>query len=153
MGGGVLVRSFDLKRLPDRLVNFVRSSEDSRVPEPQHAKALLAQPGVPRGVVRALVEMMRTVDFDDQAGAEADEVEDVAAHRYLPAELVAGEVAQAERAPKTALGVGGLAAEITCASGAIQLWSGIGVRAPQEPPTPTLPREGGGGRKGELSER
>jgi len=50
--------------------------------------------------------MLRTVGFDDQPGADAKEVDDVAADRDLATKLQSAQAPVAQQAPKAKLGVG-----------------------------------------------
>ncbi|AOG10776.1 hypothetical protein BSY240_1409 [Agrobacterium sp. RAC06] len=85
--------------------DIVEMLQDLVVPEAQDAEAFGTEEGVTIKVVEA-VAVLAAVDLNDQPGFEADEIEDVAAQRYLSAEFGAGELAVAERAPEHGFGCG-----------------------------------------------
>jgi len=66
------------------------------------------QHGGPLGIGphRSWVEVLPTVELDDQLGFDTREVREEATDRVLTAELAAGELAIAEGLPQGALGVG-----------------------------------------------
>src|SRR5882724_1078325 len=90
----------------DRSDDAVEVVEDLLVREAKDAEALAFEPGCPGLVLVNSCFMRGAVDLDDQAGRQADEVNDVAAEAVLAAEAAVAELLAAELLPELALGVG-----------------------------------------------
>jgi hypothetical protein len=86
----------------DRVQHTPWISLDQTVVKPQDPKFFGAKPVVALPVVK-IVEMGRTVSFDDQPMLETGEVDDVATDRDLAAELQAVEAAVAQQLPEGSL--------------------------------------------------
>jgi hypothetical protein len=66
---------------------IIRPQKHIVVPEPEHTETECLQGLVSAQVVAALLEMLATVEFDDQPLLDAAEICDVAVDRVLPAKL------------------------------------------------------------------
>jgi hypothetical protein len=77
--------------------------QDLEVREAEYSEALRAEPCVSLDVVRAVLDVLAAVDFNEQPRVHADEVCDVTADRFLPTKLVAIELASAKCVPEQAL--------------------------------------------------
>jgi len=95
----------------DLVQDGFREALDGLVGEAQHLETLGPQPGVSCGVSLEARLMVRAVGLDDQAMAQADEVDDVAADPQLAAKLEAVEPAVAEELPQQTLGHGRVPAQ------------------------------------------
>ena len=58
--------------------------QDVGIPEPQDAKPIGSQEIISLGVVRRVLAVLATVEFDDEPGFQAAEVADVGADGPLP---------------------------------------------------------------------
>jgi hypothetical protein len=65
--------------------NTIDISHDIVVPEPQHGESALAEMAVAPGI-RGRFRVLGAIDLDYELWTEADEIEDVAVERVLPAE-------------------------------------------------------------------
>ncbi len=90
------------RSLSNRLSNFIKNeiaaADDEVVRKPQNAPALRPQPSVASAVVETLVGRVvrRTIQLDDQARGDTDEIGDVGAKGNLPAKFRAlAAIAQA----------------------------------------------------------
>jgi len=87
-----------MQRVPDGVEHPVALGEEFGVPDTQHSVALRFEPVLTHNVALVL-GVLAAVQFDDQVGAGAVEVDDVVAHRYLATELDVDEGAVAEDTP------------------------------------------------------
>jgi len=73
------------------------------VSEPKNMKSAFREPiGAPRVMFESIrLQMLRTIEFDDEFGCEANKVYDVGAERGLAAEFVAIEFLCAEKVPES----------------------------------------------------
>jgi hypothetical protein len=94
-----------LRRFPDRFRDGLPFVEDFIVPIPQDLEPLRSQPLIAHSVVLALClrVMLATVQLDDQAFFEADEIDNVFSQRKLTAEFQALKGAAAKPSPETCL--------------------------------------------------
>jgi len=74
------------------------------VPKSQNAKTELFQYGSARSIVLALVEVLPTIDFHDQAAVDTYEIDDVACDLMLTAEF-ASQLRTAQLGPEPFLRV------------------------------------------------
>jgi hypothetical protein len=102
-----------LQYAPDGAGDLVAIVFDVAVPETQHTIALAMQEGGAARVVflRIGIGVLRTIKFDHELCAVADEVEDVVTHRRLTAEVMAARAKCAQEEPELALCAGGIGAE------------------------------------------
>ena len=83
--------------------------------------------------------MLTAIDFDDQARFKADEIDDVAAHRDLPAKFQTGALPISEGPPKAALSMGLMPSQMSGAASRLIFMSPLtlphafGMRAPPSP--------------------
>ena len=109
------------------------------VPEPQHAKAVVFEPAGAIGIPAGALGVLAAVHLDHHAPGEAREIDDESAERPLAAKPATGDLAAPKPRPQATLGIGRVVAEL----------AGTGDRhGIIVPPTPSLPRKGGGGRFG-----
>jgi hypothetical protein len=103
-----------LRRFPDCFRDGLPFVEDFIVPIPQDLKPLRSQPLIAHSVVLSLCFriMLATVQLDDQAFFEADEIDNVFSQRKLTAEFQAFEGAAAKPSPETCLCFGWKASKL-----------------------------------------
>ncbi len=87
------------KSLQNRLEHAVRVAEHVIVPKAQDPKSLTLEPGAARGVRFHPVGVLSPIDLDDQAAAQANEIDDVAANGRLAAEPMSRDMLAAENGP------------------------------------------------------
>jgi hypothetical protein len=105
-----------LYRRPYRLQHSLRPKKNIVVPEAQHPEAARAEQFAAPTVRPSLLLVLPAIDFDDQAGFEAYEVNDVLANRSLPAKFRTHPPARAQVVPQTMLGIGRLRPQVACKS-------------------------------------
>ena len=76
------------------------------IPEAQNTKARLAELAITISICRLVFRMLPAIQFDDEPGFKADEVEDKAIEGMLAAEFDA-ELAATQALPEQMLGIGG----------------------------------------------
>ena len=103
-----------MRRFPDRFRDGLPFVEDFIVPIPQDLEPLRSQPLIAHSVVLALCfrVMLATVQLDDQAFFEADEIDNVFSQRKLTAEFQALKGAAAKPSPETCLRFGWKASKL-----------------------------------------
>jgi hypothetical protein len=89
--------------------------EDGGIPEAQDAQAFVFEVGGAAGVVGDLIGVLPAVEFDDEAGFEAEEVEEEGAPWDLAAPFPSAEAGGPQRVPEVGLGAGIVAPEDSCA--------------------------------------
>jgi hypothetical protein len=94
------------ERLSDRVLDGGSEGEHVAIREPQYAEVLAAKPLVSPRMARGRAVVLASVQFDDEPRMQTNEIRDVAANRFLSSELVLVESLAAQRAPKTAFGIG-----------------------------------------------
>ncbi len=99
--------------------NPSRVQQNIDVPKPQHAKAPLLQPSRAPFIVRHLLNVLVSVDLDDQLAFEAHEVGDVAPHRNLPLELEPLKPPRPQFTPQRPLRIRLLTPKRACAVGMV----------------------------------
>jgi hypothetical protein len=109
------------------------------VPEPHHPIALAFQPVCAALVVGSAHRMLSTVQLQHQTTLQASKIDNVSSDRRLAAELVTTELTFAQPIPCEPLYLGHVLPEFTDA---------VAVDSHFLPPTLTLPRKGGGDKKG-----
>jgi hypothetical protein len=94
-----------MRRFPDRFRDCFPFVEDFLVPIPQDLEPLRSQPLIAHSVVLPLSFriMLATVQLNDQAFFEADEIDNGFSQRKLTAEFQALKGAAAEPSPETYL--------------------------------------------------
>ena len=93
------------QRLVDGFADDVEVCDDVSVPESQHFETEFGESGVAHSVSLG-VGVLDPVNFDDEAFWIADEINDIAVNRFLPAELPREVMPQA--CPQQNLGLGHL---------------------------------------------
>jgi hypothetical protein len=95
----------------NRIHNRVDVLVQLLITEAEQTKAARGEPVGAALIVfsRIRLQMLRTVEFDDQLDRKANEVNHVGANRRLATELMAVELPGAEEMPKAFFGAGGLA--------------------------------------------
>jgi hypothetical protein len=83
----------------DHLAHIVDVPQNLVVPEPQNPKAASRKLRVPN-VIATVLGMLAAVHLHDEAGLEADEIDDEGADRRLPSELQPVEAAAAQLVPQ-----------------------------------------------------
>jgi hypothetical protein len=83
--------------------DFVQLVQHFVVPEAHHAKSALRENGAARRVKVDLISMLTAIDPNDQARLDADEVDDEAVDRNLPAKLESAQAARTQARPRQAL--------------------------------------------------
>jgi hypothetical protein len=76
-----------IQRHEDGAENVVRILKNIVVPKSQHPESESLQVVSATLVIGKLVEMLTSIDLDDDSALETDEIEDVASHAMLTAEL------------------------------------------------------------------
>jgi hypothetical protein len=109
-----------LKRSQNHFEDAFGIPQDVIVPEAKDLKTSCTQPRVALPIP-CTVRMLTTIDLNHQRSIEACEVDDVAAERNLPLELVTCETMSAQPVPQAPFGVAHVAAQC------------LDVRGPQVP--------------------
>ena len=130
------------KPTQDYLAHALRIPQHLVVPEPQNTKTATAQKRIAPRIARR-IGVLSAVDFHDQPGLQAGEVDDVRADGQLPPEPESLQLAHAQAAPQRAFGIG---------HPAPQLAGAIALLAFAHPCAPRWGRDqDGGGGGGRLS--
>ena len=95
-----------MQSLVDRLDDLFGVHKDIGIPEAQHPEARRPEEGVAARIVGRSLNMLRTVQFDDDATIDAGKVTDIEADLVLPAKLETRDLSPAHPAPQAPLGVG-----------------------------------------------
>lgn len=82
------------------------------VPQADHAPALRFEERRAQRVARPRFEVLASVEFDDQAGLDAGEVDGVRADGMLATELQPAQASVAQVEPQGAFGVGAVATQL-----------------------------------------
>ena len=80
------------------------------IPEAQNTKARLAELAITISICRLVFRMLPAIQFDDEPGFKADEVEDKAEDKAIEGMLAAefnAELAATQALPEQMLGIGG----------------------------------------------
>ncbi len=99
--------------LDDRLHHTIQIFQNIIVPESQNAKSFFSQPAITVCVVRKLIAMLPTIDFDDQTFLEANEIHDEGTEWRLPPETRPIELAAAQRPPQFSFGISHCGAQLS----------------------------------------
>ncbi len=113
---------------------------DIAVPDAKDTEPLSDEVGLPAGIMLALLgaAVGRTVDLEDEAVRQADEIDDVAVDGRLLSELESSRLQSAQMPPELRLGAGPSLAQGACAL------VGHYPLLPGGPPPMTPPRKGEG---------
>jgi hypothetical protein len=76
------------------------------VPETDHSKAVPAEQGTAARIVIQLLQVLPTIEFDYQAGFQANEIDNKPVQRMLPTKFEPHQSTPTQMLPKRALGVG-----------------------------------------------
>ena len=76
-----------MQRLEDSFEDRICSRKNVVIPEAQNAKAIGSQESIATTVVRCLLNVLTSVQFNDDRGFEANEVTDIRANGTLPSKL------------------------------------------------------------------
>lgn len=106
------VHVLTMQGFEDRLEDLLGMSHRVVVPEPKNTETRGPQKAIATIIVRYLVDMLTSVQFHDDGSLNADEVANIEPDLVLPAKLESGELAAAEMAPQTTLGVGRVPSEV-----------------------------------------
>ena len=102
----------DCRQMPMNFLKHCRSADKHVViPEAQYPKPSRSQALTASCIVGDLLQVLPTIQFDHKLCVDADEVDDVAAHRVLAAEFPSAQLPPAEEAPEVKFGVRGLLAQ------------------------------------------
>ncbi|HVT35054.1 MAG TPA: hypothetical protein VHE37_05700 [Nevskiaceae bacterium] len=88
------------------------SRQDFTVPEAQHPESFAVQKSGAEFILPP-IDMLATVELDDQAAFQADEIGDVFADRLLAAKLAAAELPAPRITPQVQPGIGLRTAQIS----------------------------------------
>ena len=99
-------------RHPDLLQHRISPQKNIVVPKAQYPITSCTQQFVASMVHSSSLLMLPAIDFDDQAGLEAHEVNDVWADRSLPAKFRTHPPARAQVVPQATLGIGRLRPQV-----------------------------------------
>ena len=102
----------------DRVADPIAVFENAAVPKPQNPQARAFELGGPARVVCNLVGMLSAVEFHDEGGFPAEEVEDEGPEWNLATPSPPAEPAISDRIPEASLGVGVVRAQ--CAGPELQ---------------------------------
>src|SRR5215217_254845 len=91
---------------PDRVHHLIGTGEDVVVPETEEAEILAAKIRVSGNITGGL-DVLGAVGFDDQAGVEADKVDDEGRNWELATKFVECKSAVAQQKPESLFSVGG----------------------------------------------
>ncbi len=91
------------KCIPDGRLDSLGIVQNLVIPESQHAKTGFFQQQCAFVVVDDLARVLSAVNFDDKTRFEANEIQDIAEYRLLPAELEAVQLAAAQLTPQNTL--------------------------------------------------
>jgi hypothetical protein len=80
------------------------------IPKPKYSKALSSQPIVAFAIVIDLLDMLSTINLDDESLLQTDKINNVWTQRLLPTKLVTTELPQAKMAPQKTFSVSGIIA-------------------------------------------
>jgi hypothetical protein len=94
------------ERSKDHFQHRLGLQEDFIVPESQHPKSSSLQAAISSLVIASLLEVLSTVELDDQFCFKASKVGDVVGHGYLSAESIACKLPVSQASPKVPLGIG-----------------------------------------------
>jgi len=89
----------------DAVQNSATLLDQLIVPESQHAKALLVQPGTSLRIVVFLRRMLTAIKLDDEVRGQANEVNDVGSESMLTTKLEQFEATRSKLAPQHAFDV------------------------------------------------
>jgi hypothetical protein len=94
--------------IEDVIQNPIRFDQRLAIVEAQYLKAQLIHLGSAMRVAahRSLIEMLPTIEFDNEPTFDASEIGEVPADRMLPAELVSTQLTGAKSLPDRAFSVG-----------------------------------------------
>ena len=92
--------------LPNYLRNSTSLCQHFMIPKAENQKSLLAQPVIALSVTVCCFAMLAAIDFNDYPLLQADEIENVWAHRSLPAKSDAANLSQSQMLPQQSLGIG-----------------------------------------------
>jgi hypothetical protein len=81
------------------------------VPEPQDTESRFAQPLVANAIGFA-VQVLTTINFDDQAPFETDKVKNVALERVLPAKFDASDLTPTQTLSQASFGVSSIGSQV-----------------------------------------
>ena len=109
------------------------------VPKSQHTEFIRGEPAVTHGVAFG-IDVLSTIDFNDQPRCEAEKIGDVRTKRNLSAKLEIGKSAVSQGEPKLALRIGHARTQLA-SGGSVQI-SRLTRLAP--PALGTLSRKGRG---------
>jgi hypothetical protein len=101
-----------MQRLEDRLDNVVGSREHIVVPKTQHTKARGPQKVIPSRVIRHLLDVLASVQLNDNSGIGASEVADMEPDLMLSAEFESAQLATAQAVPEETFGLCRVSAEV-----------------------------------------
>ncbi len=91
-----------MKLLRNFSQNIVRPVLHFVVPESQRTKSALGEHGAAHRIELDSVSMPTTIDFDDEAGRNTDEVDNVAVDGNLSAKLKSAQAARTQACPQQA---------------------------------------------------
>ncbi len=98
---------------PDHLDDAIKAPADVLIRETQYLKPAPFETSVAYAIMGDItVSMLRSVELNDAASFEADEIDRVESNGCLPTELVATELPPAQSCPEVAFGVCRVATEL-----------------------------------------
>src|SRR4051794_14685204 len=112
-GGGV-GRGGDTQGISYGFHDGIELLEDLIVPESHDPEPLGVQPCRPGVILLRLGGMLTAIQFEDQFGFEADEIDNVISDGSLPSKFAPVEAIGPEFIPHSSLGVGHGLAELSC---------------------------------------
>ena len=101
-----------MQGLENRIEDLRGSRHRVAVPEAENTEAGRPQKAIAARVVRRPIDMLTSIQFDDDRCLDADEVADVEPDRMLTAEPESAQSTATQMAPETTLGIGRILPEI-----------------------------------------
>jgi hypothetical protein len=101
-----------MQSLEDSLEDLLCSRHHVVVPKPKNTEPRRPQKAIAAIVVRHSIDMLASVQFDDDGSLDADEVTNVETDLMLPTKLEPAQLAAAQTTPEPTFGVGRILSEV-----------------------------------------